>query len=278
MATDNGHVSVSDDPVSPMLEACSSGDISTLQRLFADHGIQPGSEPIYPKFVDPSGNPQEVSSTSVTESQQIPPTTELLERAVAAKQVVIVRFILQNYPSLSLMQLHGVVRAVLENPDPAVLQALCDHESSFASFSVDYGMRSFLTDACARPPEEIVPVLHVLLDNGADVDDGWGPGGGALYAAIVGGQPLEIVRKILGKSVAVSSRNINTAVGQGRADVVKLLLNQEQIDPGVNVEEVVEGAQKSGNQEIIATVKTWTRSKRPKENLLQKAKRLIKKG
>lgn len=149
-----------------MLGVCCSGDISTLQRLFTDHGIQPGSKPVYPKFTD-LGSPQEALTTTM--GLQIPPTGKLLERAVAAEQVAVVKCILHMYPSFSLMQEHGIVRAVLEHPNPAVLQVLllqvlCGHERGFASFSIDSGMRCFLTDACARPPEEIGPVLHVLLD------------------------------------------------------------------------------------------------------------------
>lgn len=70
-------------------------------------------------------------------------------------------------------------------------------------------------DACARPPEEIGPVLHVLLDYGADVHDGWGPGGGALYAAVIGGQSLEIVERILERTGAVSRRNVSEAYTAG---------------------------------------------------------------
>jgi hypothetical protein len=152
-----------------MLDACSFGDVANLQRLFIKHGIQPGSKPIPTQVVGPNGPPGK--SEKINEPK-IPSTDELLERAVAAKQITVVKFILQTYPSLSLNQSHGVVRAVLDNSDPAILQALCGHERDIASFSVDYGMRTFLTDACAQPPAQIVPVLQVLLDNGADVHDG----------------------------------------------------------------------------------------------------------
>ncbi|KAI0852128.1 hypothetical protein F5Y00DRAFT_207972 [Daldinia vernicosa] len=144
------------------------------------------------------------------------------------------------------MQEHRVARAVLEQPDSAVLKVL-DHEHGFASFSIDSGMRCFLTDACARPPEEIGPVLHVLLDYGADVH-GWGPGGGALYAAVIGGQSLEIVERILKRTGTVGRRNVSEAIRQGRVDVVKLFLNRGQFGHGVKPEEVVEGAEKSADR------------------------------
>ncbi|KAI1659199.1 hypothetical protein F4813DRAFT_354147 [Daldinia decipiens] len=245
-----------------ILDVCSSGDISTLQRLFTDHGIQPGSKPVYPKLIDP-GSLQEALTTTM--GLRIPPTSKLLEQAVAAEQVAIVKFILQMYPSFSLMQEHGIVRAVLEHPNPEILQVLCNHERNFASFSIDSGMRSFLTDACARPPEEIGPVLHVLLDYGADVYDGWGPGGGALYAAVIGGQSLEIVERILERTSAVSRRNVSEAIRRGRVDVVELFLNRGRLGPGVRPEEIVEEAEKWADREIIAVVRSWTRRAKGKE-------------
>ncbi|KAI6092236.1 hypothetical protein F4821DRAFT_225184 [Hypoxylon rubiginosum] len=236
---------------SSMLDACSSGDISTLQKLFTDHGIQRGSKPVYTSFVDPN------DSKDATVELQIPPTAELLERAVLAKQRAVVTFLLRTYPSFSLMQEHGVVRAVLDSPDPDILQALCEHEPSFACFSVDYGLRSFLTDACAQPPDKIAPVLHVLLDNGADVNDGWGSGGGALYAAILGSQPLDVIGKIVDKGGVVSTRITSLAIGQGRVDIVELLLNHKKIASTAKAEEIAEEAQKSANPEVVAIARAW---------------------
>jgi hypothetical protein len=144
------------------LNACSSGDTKALERLFMEHRVQRGDNP-HP--VESVKTDRSIESTTLS-------TDEFLERAVAARQTTIVKLILQIYLTLSLTQSHGVVHAVLKNPDPEILQALCNRDHAFAGFSVDYGMRSFLTDACALPPEQAVPILHVLLDNGSDVDDG----------------------------------------------------------------------------------------------------------
>jgi hypothetical protein len=269
------------EPVGPglaMLDACSSGDMATLQRLFAEKGIQPGSKPIYGVYHDPKFYPQGPPATATVESE-IPSTWELLARAVAAKHVAIVKFILQTYPSFSLNQAPGVVHAVLDNPDPAVLQVLLDHEPGFASYSVDSGMRCFLTDACARPPETIVPVLHVLLDNGADVNDGWGPGGGALFAAVLGGQPLEIIAKIVDKGGRISTGCILSAIRRGRADVVELLLNHKRNGlAGKAGEDIRDAAQKSADKNIISVVQAWTSSKTSQGGLAGNANESKDKG
>lgn len=179
------------------------------------------------------------------------------DEAVAAKQLKIVNFILQTCPSLSLKQSFDVVDAVLDNPDPAILKALCDHEKNFASFSIDYHIHCFLTAACARPPAEIVPVLHVLLDNGGDVNDGQGSGGGALYAAIVGNQPLEIIKKVVSKGADVNFRCTGLAIEQGSLETVKYLFASGKIRYSFQVDATFEKAKKSGHAETIAAVQSW---------------------
>lgn len=248
-----------------MLDACSSGDISTLQRLFAENGIQPGSKPVYGVYYDPKHYPQGYPATA---ESNIPSTWELLAQAVAAKHIAVVQFILQTYPSLSLSQVLAVVHAVLDNPDPAVLQVLLDHEPGFANFSIDSGMRCFLTEACARPPEEIEPVLHVLLDNGADVNDGWGPGGGALFAALMGGQPLEVIAKIVDRGGRISTGYVLAAIQRGRSDAVELLLYHKRNSlAGMAVGEIKEAALESADKDIISVVQAWTKLNTTREQL-----------
>ncbi|KAI1119753.1 hypothetical protein F5Y10DRAFT_273757 [Nemania abortiva] len=239
-----------------VLNALSSGDTEALKRLLVECGVQRASNTSNSPF-DQTLTP-EGSAKSPTTSLSI---YTILETAVAARQLNAVKLILRTYPALSLSQGHGVARAVLRAPDPEILQALCAHDRAFASLSMDYGMRSFLTDACTVPPAQAVPILHVLLDNDADVDDGWGPGGGALYAAIRGGQPVEVVERILSKTSTVSSRNGLEAIRQGDVDVVRALFLSKTANRKFNVEECVEEAKKTGDEEIIASVQKWAQKK-----------------
>ncbi|KAI1195420.1 hypothetical protein F5X97DRAFT_308231 [Nemania serpens] len=259
MATRTKRFPISAQEQQSLLNACSSGDTGALRRFFAEHGVQQG------------GNPLPVPVQDInTDSSAKPPNTSLsadtlLEQAVAARQLAVVELILQTHPKPSLAQSHGIVRAVLENPDPKILQVLCGHDRDFASFSVDYGMRTLLTDACALPPAQAVLVLHVLLDNDGDVNDGWGPGGGALYAAIIGRQPVEIVGRILYKTSAVSNRNAIAAIRRGDVDVVRALFSRESVRWKFGVDECVEEAKKTGEEEIVAVVETWAREKAENE-------------
>jgi hypothetical protein len=183
-----------------ILKACASGDLPTLKEVLGDIRPQPRTEP--------------------------PAAREHLETAVASRQTTIVKFLLQTYPSLSLSQESGIVHSILDNADADTLRVLCAHDPLFASFSIDYAFLSFLTEACKQPPDKIVPVIHVLLDNDADVHDGFGPGGGALYAALVGSQPREIIERIVKNGGCISWRVLSTAIGKERLDVFPSLLQQ----------------------------------------------------
>ncbi|KAI8634302.1 hypothetical protein F5Y19DRAFT_412921 [Xylariaceae sp. FL1651] len=122
-------------------------------------------------------------------------------------------------------------------------------------------MRTFITDACALPPAQAVPVLHVLLDNNASVDDGWGPGGGALFAAVIGGQPVEILARILSKVTMVCVRHGLAAIRRGDVDIVKALFMSETASAKFIVEPCAEAAKNTRDVEIIAIVQKWAQEK-----------------
>lgn len=255
--------SLTDDQEQYMLSACSSGDVIALQRLFSIHGIAPGSPPIFTQCVN--GTYSRVESKLIP-GYMIPSAMELLETAVAARQLAIVEFIFRTYPQLKLSEGQNIACAIIEHPDATILKSICDHDPTFASLTMDYGFRTFFTQACEQPPAQIAPVLHVLLDYGADIDDGWGAGGGALWAAIIGGQPTEIIRKVLichsSQHVPISDRQVNAAIARGDEDIVALLFSSGKISFKAGVaEKYINQAEKKGDTAIIALVKDWAEKK-----------------
>ncbi|RFU25760.1 hypothetical protein B7463_g10572, partial [Scytalidium lignicola] len=151
-----------------------------------------------------------------------------------------------------------IIEAILDNGDANTLQAFCVHYPDFASFSIDYHGKTFLTKACARPPEKIVPVLHVLLDNGADVNDGLGPFT-PLYAAINSVQPLEIIDKIVQNGAGIYSTVVHSAIQKERLDVLLYLLWRNQAYKNINIktQDLTKYAQESDNKGIIAVVERF---------------------
>ncbi|KAK8139467.1 hypothetical protein PG984_002847 [Apiospora sp. TS-2023a] len=168
---------------------------------------------------------------------QVPPKykRQLLEKAVAAKQLDVVNVLLHAEPQYSLMQSQGIVAAVLEHPDQALLQALLDYEPRFAYISLDDShIRCFIPEAWACPPLQISPVLHILLDNSAEPHDAsFGPGTGALWAAYRGQQPLDIVGKVLARKGPVSRSCALAAIRHADAAVSRCVLDGKiKIDSG----------------------------------------------
>ncbi|KAE9366508.1 hypothetical protein N431DRAFT_561933 [Stipitochalara longipes BDJ] len=216
---------------SAILEACSCGDIAVLQKLLEGTEPQHHSGPIA--------------------------VCKLLATAVASKQTSTVKFLLERYPTYSIYEEFGIIKSILDNGDADTLQVLCAHNPRLASSSMDYGMRCFITDACAQPPERIVPVLHVLLDNNADVNDGWGPGGGALYAALLGSQPQIIIERIVQNGGEISYKTISVALQKERLDVLQSLLRKGRFQNRKELEKLVQCAKETGNEEAITTVQDF---------------------
>ncbi|KAI0907728.1 hypothetical protein F4823DRAFT_541264 [Ustulina deusta] len=237
-----------------IVDACSSGNFAILHSVFTRNGIRRGSTPISGKsaaFGRPRIEPREIAESIV------PPTHYLIQRAVAFRHLEIVHHLLFIYPSVSLHQSFRLARAVLNNPDPEILQVLCEHDRAVANLSIGDGLITFLTQACTVQLPEIVPILHVLLDNDADVNAGWGEGGGALFVAIICHQPVEIINKMLSKGARVSERIAVTAVRQGQVDNVGALFSSGCVSPIVGVEQCIEEARIRGDEEIIRIVANW---------------------
>ncbi|KAI1865315.1 uncharacterized protein JN550_008363 [Neoarthrinium moseri] len=131
---------------------------------------------------------------------------------------------------------------------------------------MDYHFHTFFTLACEQPPERIAPVLHVLLDYDADVADGWGGNAGALYAAIIGGQPRGVIENVLAchssQHVPLNQGHVGAAIHRGDQEILTLLFSSGKVRFEVAVaEDYVEQAEKTGDKAIIALVRDWAEKK-----------------
>lgn len=251
-------LSITDGQEQPMLDACSSGDVAALERLFDIHGIEPGSKPIITQCL--YGTWSRVESRRIP-GCMIPSTIELLEKAVAAKQLAIVEFIFQTYPSLDLSEGQGIANTVIQHPDGPILRCICNHQRAFASISMDYHLHTFFTQACENPPDHIAPVLHILLDYDVDVSDGWG-GLGALWAAISKGHSIEVVEKVLSchlsQHVPILYSQAEAAIRRGDEDIIALIISSDQmIFKPDQASRYIEEAEKTRNEAIITIVQEW---------------------
>ncbi|KAK0108654.1 hypothetical protein ONS95_003447 [Cadophora gregata] len=210
------------------LEACRVGDLFTLQKLL-----------------------------SISTNKPIPEATglSLLATGVQHQHPKIVTHLLTTHPTISLCQSTDIVASLLSKPSIPILRLLLAHDSHFANISIDYGMRTFLTDACREPPPKINPLIHVLLDTGADVNDGMGPGGGALLAAIWGDQGKDIILKIVKKGGFVAGPVLTAALQKERVDVLRMLLKRG--GGNIDVEDILRRVRAGSNKRIEKIVERF---------------------
>lgn len=224
-----------------MLDACSAGNLPKLEKLLDGTELSRGLGVEVRCYI--------------LESEQ-PTIYELLLTAIKSRRTTVVTFLLERYPDFPLSQLTELFHAILDNADTDTLRACLVHQPRWATSSVDYGMRCFITDACARPPDRIVPILHLLIDYGADLNDGWGPGGGALYAALIGSQPGEIIEKMVQKGGDVSPTIIHTAIKKERLDVLPSLLRDRQVQL-ITSADLMEWTKDTENEKVISLVESF---------------------
>ena len=205
-----------------MQQACKLGDLPKLKNIIS------------------------ISSNEPTSAINI---HALLTTAVQHQHPQIITFLLTTHPTISLSQSTEIVISLLSTANIPILRLLLTHDPSFASTSLDYGMRTFLTDACFQPPEKINELLHVLLDAGADVNDGMGPGGGALLAALLGGQGRDVVGKIVKRGAFVGESALAVAVEKERMDILGMLLRSGE--KSFNLERTLQRAQEGGSKKVI---------------------------
>ena len=75
-----------------------------------------------------------------------------------------------------------------------------------------------------RVPSKYRTIIACADHNGADMNDGHGPDGGALYAALLGGQPEEIVGEMIKNGGIISSRAVSLAVEKEHVEILGMLL------------------------------------------------------
>jgi hypothetical protein len=189
-----------------ILEACESGDVAALQRLFDTNNIQK-SDPVYKdSALDP------------------PPVNSMLAAAITYGHVNAVSLILRTYSGRKIQFTNSTIEALLIHPNLEILQLLYDYDPLVVSFEFRTHIDTFVTKACEQPPEQITPLLLWLIDHDADLE-------GlrcsrTLCCAILGGQRLGVIEAMVNKSASVSTLAMRQAVVCERIDVIKFFVGR----------------------------------------------------
>ena len=231
-----------------MLNACMSGDVATLQRLFEARGIRKGSKAV-----------------SVFSPNNPPPINHLLEAAITNGNPSIVCLLLETYEWISFGG--NVITALLNHPDLANLEALYNHDNRIVNYEWDsQGVTTFVTEACKQPPEKIVPLLHFLVEHDASLDVGGFRFQFAVHAALCGNQPLDVIEAMIKKSGPVYPQAAEMAILRERADVLELFIRFGVGEDIGDVQHLRTVAKETRNTNVMKLVDTWTSKREGDKN------------
>ncbi|KAJ8118449.1 hypothetical protein OPT61_g582 [Boeremia exigua] len=224
-----------------MLDACTAGDVVDLQRRFDTNNIQ-NSDPVYQ------------NSTSGP-----PPVNSMLVAAITHGHVDVVSLILRTYSGRNVQFTSETIEALLHHPNLDILQTLYEYDPFIVSFEWDGHTDTFVTKACAQPPNKITPLLLWLIEHDADLEGGHFPR--TLCNAIFGDQTLGVIEAMVNKGAQVSTLAMRQAVVCERIDVMNLFVSRGMKVDADDAAYLRSEAEQTGNEEAIQIVKKWTSNK-----------------
>lgn len=226
-----------------ILQACRTGDLARLIQLFQDHNTRP--EPRASWREDPNGPPN---------------TRILLDQAVVYQHAHIVRYLLSISPFEKKLATKSTVRALVETQNLEIAEVLRTRAPEIVNMELGH-FDTFLSAACRGgdgcnhdnlPGDDSLPLIHYLLDNGADPSEGsWG-GCGSIPAAIDFARPLEVIEKMIEKGGVVNLLAFSSAVRNRRIDALQLFFDKAPFS--VSVDDMLKRAAESEDKEIMDIV------------------------
>ncbi|KAF9695376.1 hypothetical protein EKO04_006370 [Ascochyta lentis] len=244
-----------------MLSACTSGDVAALERLFEANNIRRFSKPVY-----------------ISSPGEAPPTNELLAAAITNGHLDIVLLVLNTYEGINFYD--EVITALVNHPDIPILEALYNYDNLIVQFEWDDHQSTFVTEACKQPPEKIGPLLHFLIEHDAALDVGGFRFHFAVWAALCGNQPLDVIEAMIKKGGPVTSAAMQQAVVCERTDVIDAFMRFNIEGEHDNIQQLQTEAEETGNTDVVKLVHAWTSNWGAEANqnltMVQKLKRVLR--
>ena len=193
-----------------MIKACEEGRLVELEKLFDEHGVKCGDDPIWK-----------------TNSQGAPETNKLFTSAIVNGHLSIIRYLKLIYPKYNLNN-GCIVHALFEKPNLQVLELVCSYSPEIVNFCYDDHMTTTVSKACRGGPDN-APFVKFLFDHGADASRNEGYAwhfGGDMLDALEHNQPIEIIQLMV-PTIDNLGFPIISAVSSKRADALEVMLNEE---------------------------------------------------
>ncbi|KAF2712174.1 hypothetical protein K504DRAFT_464271 [Pleomassaria siparia CBS 279.74] len=220
-----------------ILDACTSGHVAALQRLFEANSIQ-GSKPVY-----------------ISSADGPPPANSMLGAAIMNGHLDVVSLILRTYSETKVQFTGKTIEALVRHPNLDILQALYDYDRTVVSFEWDNHTDTFVTKACEQPPEKITSLLHFLIEHDADLEAGYFPR--TLCNAILGGQTLGVIEAMVNKGATLSTQVMRQAVVCERVDVIKFFMDTGVKGDANDAAYLRSEAEETGNEDVVEIVQQW---------------------
>ncbi|ETI25153.1 hypothetical protein G647_04526 [Cladophialophora carrionii CBS 160.54] len=230
-----------------MEEACKADQVAELQKLFAEHDVKPGDDPIPYWHATQKGAPA---------------TGTLFVAAISRRQQSIVQYLRSAYPKFDFYT-PPIIHALTAAPDLEMLKLIHSYSPRIVNFGFDDHVTTLLSKACEGGPQN-APFVDFLLDHGAMADD-FGSYtyqfGGELVSAIQHDQPTQIIQKMIPKTSRLWFP-IDVAIRRKRVDVLELLLNEEEKRGGHSCDGTYEqallrNAHATADKNVIALVERF---------------------
>lgn len=221
-----------------LLNACTTGNLQTLQSHFSSQNIQPGSKVLW-----------------LETEESPPPTWKLVTVAISHANVAVISYLLSIY-TVGDISCEEIASALIQHSNLEIMSLLYNHSPEIVNLEMD-PHRTFLTEACRGPQDSaisILPLLHYLLDNGADPREGGLGASGALLPALESKQPLEIIEKMLRCGASVNILVFRTAARMKRVDALRSFFEAGRFSSVLLPGKMLEIARESKDAEIISVV------------------------
>ncbi|KAK5326539.1 hypothetical protein LTR93_003402 [Exophiala xenobiotica] len=233
-----------------MVEACKAGQLAELQKLFHEHDVKHGDDPI-PYWHAPQ--------------EGAPATSTLFAAAISHGQQSIVEYLRSVYPKFDFYDGSIIHSLTGEKPNLDMIKLVCSYSPRIAHFGFDDHTTTFLSLACEGGPQN-APIVDFLVDHGAMADDDFGSYayhfGVELLPAVQHDQPTEIIKKMIPKTSKLWMPT-DVAIRRKRVDVLELLLKEEENRGGTHSSDgkyeqsLLCRAQATEDKKVIAVVERY---------------------
>ncbi|KAJ5370522.1 uncharacterized protein N7496_006614 [Penicillium cataractarum] len=221
-----------------LLTTCAAGNLQTIQSYFTTYNTLPGSQVLW------------------LEMDKSPPSTwKLVTAAITHENVAVITYLLSIY-TVGDISYEEIASALIQHPNLGIISLLYAHSPEIVNLEID-PHRTLLTETCRGCRDSIkltLPLLHFLLNHGADLYAGGVGASRGLLSAVESGQPWEVIGKMSECGASVNVLVFWAAARVERVDGSRGFFEIGRLSGVLLAGSMVEIAKGIGDEEVRAVV------------------------